>query len=249
MESSGNMSGNFIYNRIYNDLLQQIKTGQLSPGQKLKTEMELCQIYGVSRESVRRALSMLETDGYIIRKVSAGTFVQEKKTEYAPSSFHQSFTEQMIQHGKHPSSLIRSIELLSDEIPTQVVKSMNITAGERVYRVKRIRLADDVPMAYEIAYIRQKLCPNLHTKLLEDTSLYQLYEDYYHLDMGTIDLKIEAVSADSSLQKLLNLKRSMALLKMTSLMHLRDETPLYYVICYHVGELYEYKTSMPRKLP
>lgn len=248
MESGVNMPGNFVYARIYNDLLKKIEGGELLPGQKMKTEMELCQSYGVSRDSVRRALSMLEKGGFIIRKVSAGTFVREKKTQYAPSNFHESFTEQMVRQGKHPSSQIRSIEMLSDDLPSDICKALELESEEQVYRVKRIRMADKVPMAYEIAYIRQKFCPNLHTHLLDDSSLYKLYEEFYHLDMGNIDLKIEAVNADSDLQRILGLKQSAAMLKMTSLMHLRDDVPLYYVVCYHVGELYEYTTSMPRKL-
>ena len=103
-------------------------------------------------------------------------------------------------------------------------------------------------MAYEISYIRQRLCPNLHTKLLEDTSLYRLYEEEYHLNMDSIEIKIEATMADSTVQKLLDLKNTSAVLKMTSLMHLSDGTPLYYVISYHAGDKYEYTTTMPRHL-
>lgn len=247
MESGEMMSHNFIYTRIYNELRQRIESGQLAPGSRLETEMELRQRYGVSRETIRRALALLESDGYIIRKVSSGTFVRAQKTQYAPSSYHESFTEQMLRQGKRPSSEIRSIEMLT-ELPPQIGSALQLDAGEKVYCLKRVRRADDQPMAYEIAYIRQSLCPNLHTLLLDDSSLYQIYEEHYHLDMGLIELKIEAISADPQLQKLLNLKGPVAMLKMTSLMHLTDATPLYYVICYHVGEKYEYTTTMPRRL-
>lgn len=247
MESGGAMSSNFIYNRIYSELRQRIECGELPPGARLETEMELRQRYGVSRETIRRALSLLESDGYIVRKVSSGTFVRAQKTQYAPSSYHESFTEQMRKQGKRPSSEIRSIEMLT-ELQSQIATALQLHEGEKVYCLKRVRRADGIPMAYEIAYIRQSLCPNLHTLLLDDTSLYQLYEGHYHLDMGVIELKIEAMSADPQLQKLLNLKGSVAMLKMTSLMHLTDSTPLYYVICYHVGDKYEYTTTMPRRL-
>lgn len=248
MESGVGMSHDFIYNRIYTELRERIDSGQLPPGSRLETELELRQRYGVSRETIRRALAMLESDGYIVRKVSAGTFVRGKKTQYAPSHYHESFSEQMRKQGKTPSSEIRSIEILT-EVPPQVYTALELEEGERVYCLKRVRLADGEPMAYEISYIRQRLCPNLHTLLLEDTSLYCLYEDHYHLDMGNIDIRLEAISADSQLQKLLNLKSSMALLKLTSVMRLSDSTPLYYVISYHVGDKYEYNTTMPRKNP
>ena len=241
------MANNFSYTRIYGELRQRIDSGELAPGSRMETEMELRQRYGVSRETIRHALSLLEAEGYITRRVSAGTFVREKKAQYAPARFHESFTEQMHRLGKVPSSEIRSIEILTD-LPAQASAALALQPGERVYRVKRVRLGDKIPMAYEISYIRQRLCPNLHTKLLEDTSLYRLYEEEYHLNMDSIEIKIEATMADSTVQKLLDLKNTSAVLKMTSLMHLSDGTPLYYVISYHAGDKYEYTTTMPRHL-
>lgn len=240
------MANDFLYTRIYTQLRQQIESGQIPAGARLETEMELRQRYNVSRETIRRALAMLESDGYIVRKVSSGTFVRAKKAQYAPSSYHESFTEQMHRQGKKPSSQIRSIEILN-ELPAQIRQSLQLSDGERVYCVKRVRMADGIPMAYEIAYIRQSLCPNLQTFLLDESSLYCIYEDHYHLNMDIIRLKIEAITADAQLQKILSLKESLAVLKITSLMYLEDGAPLYYVVCYHAGNKYEYTTTMPRK--
>ena len=241
------MVHDFIYSRIYNELRQRIDSGELPPGSRMETEMELRQRYGVSRETIRRALAMLESEGYIVRKVSSGTFVSTKKAQYAPSSYHESFTEQMYRQGKKPTSRIQSIEILT-ETPPVTSQALQLQEGERVYRVTRVRLADDVPMAYEVTYIRYNLCPNLHTMLLDDSSLYRIYEDHYHLEMGNIEIKIEAMTADMHLQKVLNLKGSMAVLKMTALMYLTDGVPLYYVVSYHAGDKYEFTTTMPRHL-
>lgn len=246
MESGEGMAANYIYLKVYNALRSRIEQGELAPGERLETEMELRKQFSVSRETVRRALAMLESEGYIVRKVSSGTFVKTLKTEYAPSCFHESFTEQMRKLGRKPSSDIKSIEMLT-ELPPAIAEALELGAEERVYCIKRVRMGDGVPMAYEIAYIRQKLCPNLHTLLLDDTSLYCLYEEHYHLNMDKIALRIEAVTAEPHLQKLLNLKGAVALLKMTSVMHLTDGMPLYYVVSYHVGDMYEFTTTMPRK--
>lgn len=241
------MAHDFIYTRIYSELRQQIESGALVPGTRMETEMELRQRYGVSRETIRRALALLESDGYISRKVSSGTYVRAQKTQYAPSSYHESFTEQMLRQGKKPSSQIHSIEILT-EVSPHIAELLQLRENERVYRLKRVRMADNTPMAYEIAYIRQSLCPNLHTLLLDDSSLYQIYEGHYQLNMDSIEIKLEAITADVNLQKLLNLKGAVAVLKMTSLMHLTDATPLYYVVSYHPGDKYEFITTMPRKL-
>ena len=85
--------------------------------------------------------------------------------------------------------------------------------------------------------------------LLNDTSLYELYEKKYNLKMDRISLKVEAVTAEPFYQKALHLKGADALLKMTSLMHLDSGEPFYYVISYHVGEIYEFTTTMSRRAP
>ena len=192
--------------------------------------------------------ALLEAQDLITRKVSRGTFVKAPKAEYMQTRIHESFSEQMRRLGKEPSSEIQSIEILS-ELPGSVGAVLRPEEGERVYRISRVRLASGVPMSYEIDYVRQKFCPNLHTMLLNDTSLYELYEKKYNLKMDRMNLKVEAVTAEPFYQKVLHLKGADALLKMTSLMHLESGEPLYYVISYHVGELYEFTTTMSRRAP
>ena len=243
MNGATEMAHNYAYMRIYADLADRIHDGRLEPGAKLPTEA-----YAVSRETIRKALSLLEAQDLITRKVSRGTFVKAPKAEYMQTRIHESFSEQMRRLGKEPSSEIQSIEILS-ELPGSVGAVLRPEEGERVYRISRVRLASGVPMSYEIDYVRQKFCPNLHTMLLNDTSLYELYEKKYNLKMDRMNLKVEAVTAEPFYQKVLHLKGADALLKMTSLMHLESGEPLYYVISYHVGELYEFTTTMSRRAP
>lgn len=246
MNGATEMAHNYAYMRIYADLADRIHDGRLEPGAKLPTEVELVKAYAVSRETIRKALSLLEAQDLITRKVSRGTFVKAPKAEYMQTRIHESFSEQMRRLGKEPSSEIQSIEILS-ELPGSVGAVLRPEEGERVYRISRVRLASGVPMSYEIDYVRQKFCPNLHTMLLNDTSLYELYEKKYNLKMDRMNLKVEAVTAEPFYQKVLHLKGADALLKMTSLMHLESGEPLYYVISYHVGELYEFTTTMSRR--
>ena len=125
--------------------------------------------------------SDLENDGLISRRAGTGTYVTSKIADYSLAN-QESFTEQMKKIGKIPSSEILSIEILSD-YEAEIGEMLDLVPGEKLYRVCRVRKADGDPMALEIVYVSQKLVPNLHTLLYEDTSLYKLYEDYYNLKM------------------------------------------------------------------
>lgn len=149
--------------------------------------------YAVSRDTVRRALAKLENEGYLKRKAAAGTFVRIEKADYGLSRM-ESFSEQMRRRGLSPSSELLSIQLTAD-LPAPVRKELGFTGPERAYIISRLRKANGQPMAHEVAYIPCALCPDLHTHLVESTSLYHIYEDIYHLQLGNAQITLEARSA------------------------------------------------------
>lgn len=67
----------FVYERLYKALKEQILAGLLGPGDYLHTEEELCKQYQMSRNSVRRALDKLLNEGLIVKKGGVGTMVPE----------------------------------------------------------------------------------------------------------------------------------------------------------------------------
>ena len=71
MNGAIEMAHNYAYMRIYADLADRIHDGRLEPGAKLPTETELVKAYAVSRETIRKALSLLEAQDLITRKEPA----------------------------------------------------------------------------------------------------------------------------------------------------------------------------------
>lgn len=69
---------NPMYRQIADDLREQIETGKLEPGQQLKTEIELRELYGASRNTVRDAIKWLTTLGLVETRPGQGTFVVRK---------------------------------------------------------------------------------------------------------------------------------------------------------------------------
>jgi len=230
--------------RIYQELREGIDSGDFKPEHQMPTEKVLQEKYCVSRDTVRRALAKLEIEGYIVRKASAGTFPRAKKTDYSLLN-HNSFSEQMRSVGLLPSSEIFSIKISTD-FPLDIINYLELAPDEKIYEICRLRKANGEPMAYEVVYIPQKLCPNLHTHVLEDTSLYELYEKHYNLQMDSISVKIEAEVAENESSNVLQVPSGSPILKVTSLMRLQDGRPLYYVVCKHIGRKYSFSAVLPR---
>ena len=234
----------FRYIQIYDELKKQIDSGKWKPGKKLPTEYELKETYQVSRDTLRKALGKLELDGYITRKAASGTYVKIKKTEYLLSRM-EGFSEQMNKQGLIPSSEVLSIKL-TDDVPDEIKNEMALGKGEKVCIISRIRKADDEPMAYEISYISLKACPNIHTHVVDNTSLYEVYEKIYHLKMNHGNIILEAELPNEKVQKLLAIKKDEPVLKMHCSVKLDNGMPLYYVYGYYIGHKYQFATSLPR---
>lgn len=73
------------YSGLMEDLKKQILTGAIQPGEKLPSENELAAAYQVSRQTVRKALAILENDGYIYAEHGRGTFCSEQVRHVRPS--------------------------------------------------------------------------------------------------------------------------------------------------------------------
>ena len=70
-----------IYAGIANDVINQIKTGQLKSGDKLPSERDLCKIYNASQSSVKKALKFLIDRDYLYSEERIGFFVNIPKSD------------------------------------------------------------------------------------------------------------------------------------------------------------------------
>lgn len=233
------------YLAIYKQLKEKIENGEYNQGDKLKTEKELQMEYGVSRDTIRKALANLENEDYIIKRPALGTFVRHKKSDYQLTKL-ESFTEQMKSRGIRPSSEFVSIELITLQ-SRHIVRELQLEDTEKCYRITRIRKGDESPMAYEIAYVPQKLCPNMQKYLDDTSSLYQIYEEVYHHKIGDGKIKLEADMPGVEIQKSLGISHDSPVLRMECTTLLEDTTPLYYVECYYIGAKYYFSAVLSRK--
>lgn len=161
-----------LYDQLVDLLKEKIET-ELEPNTKLESERELSNRYGLSRTTVRLALQELEKMGYIYRRHGKGTYVSDlsKKAKNITSAY--SFTEQMKALGKQPKTVILEFETI--EANKYFASKLQVSIGEPLYKMKRLRLADDEPMMLERTYLPVKKFWNLSQKLLETKPLYDLF--------------------------------------------------------------------------
>ncbi len=160
-------------------LADAIAAGQLTPGDRLPTEHDLAAWLGVSRMTLRHALSELAQRGLVTRTVGrgGGTFVAEPKLEQDLTTL-AGFSEQLRRHGKVAGARV----LAAAQIPASAAAAaaLELAEGEPVHDVRRIRLADGRPIVIEHSQFPAKLFPDLLDCRL-DGSLYELLAENYGL--------------------------------------------------------------------
>ncbi|USI72746.1 GntR family transcriptional regulator [Sphingomonas morindae] len=160
-----------LYLQLQAVLRKAIDEGALAPGDALPSERDLCEHYGISRITIRRALGGLVGEGRLVRRQGAGTFVSDRRAapERVEKSFANlsSFSEDMESRGLVPSSewLSRTRGLVT---PDEAL-ALALSPGSPVYRLHRLRRADGRPMAIEHSTIPAYCLPE---PALAERSLY-----------------------------------------------------------------------------
>lgn len=148
-----------MYQQIADVLRAQIDTGNLEPGAKLPTEAELRDEYGVSRETVRKALGLLVNEGLIISARPQGHFVRRRQPmvfrpqaefQKRPSSPEMdAFVTEYSAEGREPR---QEIEVAIVEPPADVAKRLHLEPGDLVAVRKRVRYLDGEPFNINDSY-------------------------------------------------------------------------------------------------
>ena len=166
-----------LYDQLV-DILREKILNEMQPNDLLPSERELTERYGLSRTTVRLALQELENLGLVYRRHGKGTFVASNGAQATNLSQTYSFTEQMRKLGRKPATSI--IEFSTIEASKYYAMRMNVHIGEPLFKMKRLRSADDVPMMIERTFLPVRNFMSLTREDLEHTALYDVIERKYH---------------------------------------------------------------------
>lgn len=233
----------FLYIQLFKRFKENIDNEIWIDDSQIPPEYELMKEYNVSRYTIRKALERLVEEGYIHRQAGKGTFVNSNKSRYKLTSL-ESFSEQMIDRGLTPSSQVLSIVL---EKPSDRINDyLEIFDSENVYKIERLRLADNEPMCYETVYISETLCPGIDALVDNDVSLYKLYEEHYNLKLDYGNIYLEADICSKKHSQHLKIEPGSPLLKMKCVVYINTKKPLYFVESLYIGDNYVFFANMPR---
>ncbi len=211
------------YVQMAEELREQIRRGQLAPGQQIPPERELSDRYGISRMTVRQAIQALVRDGALVVEHGVGTYVARPKLRRDPAHV-LGFTEEMEQQGTPVTSrVIEQKRVLADE---RVMRELALKPGARAVRIVRLRLAGGAPFLLESVHLPAALVPRLERVDLTRESLYAVLERDYGLRLDRAEQGLEFTSAREHEAALLGVRPGAALALLEGVTLLDDGRPI-----------------------
>jgi GntR family transcriptional regulator len=220
------------------------RIAELAPDDPLPSDTQLCAEFGVSRMTARNAVARLAQEGIVYRVPGRGTFVAEPPAHRLASSL-LSFSAEMRRQGKTPTS--RLVEGVVRAAEPAERGRLRLRRGGQVVVIKRLRLADEQPIAVETAVFSAALAEGLMAADLEQGSLHRALIALGHVPTaGTASLHAEpATRADA---KLLGMRTGEALLVERRLIFDHTGAPLELTESRYAGDRYRLDVSFDVEL-
>lgn len=209
-----------IYHQIAEKIAEEIKNKNLKEDDKIKSEREYCEKYGVSRATVREAIKYLEKNNYVYRAQGRGTFVSPKVFKQNLLKFY-SFTEEAKKQGKVPSSLIKIFKVIKAD--KKISENLEIREGEDIYFLERIRLADNIPMMIEKTYLPCTRFPRLKKKDFLESAMYDIFVKEYNVVFEKAVERFAVLSPEKKTVKVLEMPSNMSCIKLERFTYEKDK--------------------------
>lgn len=232
-----------LYYQLAETLRANIESGALKPGAQLPSERELGEQLGISRMTVRQAITYLAQKGTIEIKPGVGTFVTEPKLTY--DALHLlGFTEEMMAQGREVSS--RVLEQAVVHPPEGVSAKLGLDAGGKTVRIVRLRLEGDTPLLLETIHIPAALSPRLEKQDLARNSLYALLENKYDIVLKRARQTFEATNANAYESELFHVALHTPMLLSEGVAFSADDVPVEHFKAVYRGDRFKFELESQR---
>jgi GntR family transcriptional regulator len=230
-----------LYHQLRKMIVDRIETGEWRPGDRVPSEVELVKQYGVSRTTVRLALADLANQGLLTRLQGRGTFVAQPHIRQHLNRL-TGFTQDMQSRGKHATSRLLRFEVVSAS--QAMARVLDQAPGVSLIVLKRLRLADELPMAIETSYLVYELCQALLKQDLTSRSLYHLLSVELDINPARAHQEMQAVVCPPEEARLLGVPRSSPVLHIIRTTYDQKDRPFEHVESYYRGDRYVFQAEL-----
>lgn len=166
---------------IVDMLISGINSGKYNANDKLPSENEMADRYGVPRITVRKAYERLQEIGYVYSKQGKGSFVKDRFRQIELTlSGDVSFSRKMADKGYNFQS--KNIFCKEIKYTRKVFDALETDKNDRVFKIGRLRYVDGKPIALHISYVSKSVFNNIDVEGVNITSMFSYYNSKGYIE-------------------------------------------------------------------
>lgn len=232
-----------LFKRIEADLRQKILRNELVPGDKLPSESEMIDLFGVSRITVRQALAELHASGLIQKINGKGSFVTEPQAR-PDLGLLTGFYEHMRTRGHVSRGKLISVREI--KAPSAVATALGVPQGSLLSRATLVKTVDGTKVAYGHVIGPTQLLDRLLVHDVEFNDALLLLEAQLGYRLQYHDIEAQAIAANKEHAKRLEVDVGTPLLRVSFVPHDIERHPLLYSEFVFRGDRFSYKARIQR---
>jgi len=184
------------YREVADALQQRIAAGDLTSHDRLASEREIADHFGLSRMTARQAVELLVRRGVVYRRPGSGTYVSPPRVVHSLERL-AGFSEQMRRQDIQPSG--RVLEMRSTDAPDEAARhALGLGEGDAAWMVRRLRYGDGEPLLLETFWVPRDVCPELGPDELAEQSLYAVMRSRYGIEPVSAETSLEPAALDAA---------------------------------------------------
>ncbi len=221
-----------LYHQL-KEILKEIIAHQ-APHTPLPSETEISLHFGISRPTIRQALTELVNEGYIYRSKGKGTFVKPQKFTRNFGQWHGSMGEEITQLGYTVSTRILRMEyVFADEA---LLHLFPLEHRQKMLCIERVRAVEHTPILFIKSFLPSEKVKGFETVDLTDTSLHHALESTYGYTIERTRRILEAVAADGDQADYLDVPVGTPLQYFENIVYLDNGEPIEYSFGWYRGD-------------
>lgn len=232
-----------LYARVRDCLRAEIQGGHYADHAGLPSESAIGERFGVSRITVRHALSELQREKLIYTVNGKGTFVEKPKAQQSLQRL-EGFGEAMSRLGYESTNRVLRMRVVP--APARVAPRLAVAPGKPITELVWVRNLDGQPFCYEVSYLPQDIGDLLSPDALQRRDMFAMLEQDHRIRLGQAELSIEAVSAKRAHARWLGIGAGKPCLRIERLTRTAQGRPINLDYLHFSGDAFRYSLSIAR---
>jgi len=230
-----------LYYQLKQYILDRIQNGQWMVGFTIPTEQQFCEIFGISRPTVRQAVNELVAEGHL-NKLNRRVTVASPKLHSSFFERLQSFNTEMRRKNLTPKTRVLNLEIRENE---DAAEKLRLSDARCVF-LKRLRSVDDIPVVLIETYLPYGSMSDLLSQDFTNISLYETIEERYKIQISRVERFFEATLAGTVESEALSIKKGSPICFVETTAYDQRDNPIEFSVARYGGEKSRFHVSISR---